>query len=274
MSACSEFGILEAVVNLLKADTFRSCIWCPSKPTVKDLILNPADASNQVLYKSIFAIWILSADSDIALELQQLNIVKKLRNILQANRTEKIVRITLMVLRNFLPHKPLCKDMVESNVLDVVQSLEFEKFRDNELYDDIRDMCGQISNEVQEMSNFESYDRELRTGKLSWGFLHSTKFWGENVMKFDQNDFCAVKELLACLVSPISDVETLAVACYDVGQFVSLHPQGKKKVNDFGIKNRIMELMATGGDEKRELRREALLCCQKIMLNNWQDVAK
>lgn len=34
-----------------------------------------------------------------------------------------------------------------------------------------------------------------------------------------------------------------------------------------------MELMGSTDGDKREVRREALLCCQKIMLNKWQDVA-
>jgi len=34
-----------------------------------------------------------------------------------------------------------------------------------------------------------------------------------------------------------------------------------------------MELMGSTDQDKKEVRREALLCCQKIMLNKWQDVA-
>jgi len=272
VSTCSELGIMEAVVNLLKADQFRSCIWSPSKAGVKDLILQPSDQSTPVLYKSVFAIWILSGDQAICEELKENGIVKKLRDIIANHRVEKIVRLTLMVIRNFLHCKSLCEDIVESNVLDTIQGLEFEKWRDAELYD-IKDMSMLISNVVQEMSNFERYERELNTGKLSWGFVHSSKFWGENVMKFDQHEFRAVKTLAAVLLSPSSSVETLAVACYDVGQFVSLHPLGKRKVAELKIKDRIMVLMAAGGDHKREVRREALLCCQKIMLNKWQEVA-
>jgi len=274
-STCSELGIMDAVVNFLKADQFRSCVWSPKKPGVKDLILNPSDQSTPVLYKSVFAVWILSGDAAICEELKEFDIIKKLKNLIlsQANRVEKIVRLYLMVMRNCLQHKSLCEEIVEANVLDTIQSLEFEKWRDAELYDDIRDMSSLISNVVQEMSNFERYERELNTGKLSWGFVHSSKFWGENVMKFDQHDFRAVKTLAAVLISPSSSVETLAVACFDVGQFVSLHPLGKKKVAELKIKDRVMVLMAAGGDDKREVRREALLCCQKIMLNKWQEVA-
>jgi V-type H+-transporting ATPase subunit H len=273
VSTCSELGIMEAIVNLLKADQFRSCIWSPSKSGVKNLILQPSEQSTPVLYKSVFAIWILSGDQAICEELKEHGIVKKLRDIIANHRVEKIVRLTLMVIRNFLHCKSLCEDIVESNVLDTIQGLEFEKWRDAELYEDIRDMSSLISNMVQEMSNFERYERELNTGKLSWGFVHSSKFWGENVMKFDQHEFRAVKTLAAVLLSPSSSVETLAVACFDVGQFVSLHPLGKRKVAELKIKDRVMVLMAAGGDDKREVRREALLCCQKIMLNKWQEVA-
>jgi len=50
-----------------------------------------------------------------------------------------------------------------------------------------------------------------------------------------------------------------------------LHPLGKKKVEQFGVKAKVMKLMES---EDREVRREALLCCQKIMLNKWQDASK
>merc|ERR1712012_1321155 len=114
-----------------------------------------------------------------------------------------------------------------------------------------------IASEVKELSNFERYERELQSGQLSWGFIHSSKFWGENVMNFEQNDFRALK--------------TLAVVCHDIGEIVALHPLGKRKVNALGIKDRVMELMGSTDPDLREVRREALLCCQKIMLNKWQD---
>lgn len=75
-------------------------------------------------------------------------------------------------------------------------------------------------------SNFDRYCRELSTGKLTWSFLHSEKFWHENVMHFEENEFSAVKNLVLLLRS--SDQITLAVACSDIGEFARLHPTGKK----------------------------------------------
>ncbi|CAE8717589.1 unnamed protein product, partial [Polarella glacialis] len=127
---------------------------------------------------------------------------------------------------------------------------------------------------VNEMSNFARYERELQTGHLKWGFIHSSKFWAENALMFEANDFRALKLLAGLLLSPSTDSTTLAVACHDLGEFVTLHPFGKKKVAQLQVKERVMELMGSTEADKREVRREALLCCQKLMLNKWQDMGK
>merc|ERR1711879_777156 len=176
------------------------------------------------------------------------------------------------VLRNLLKNKDLCEEIVESHVLETVQGLEYEKWRDTELYDEIREMIALISHEVTEFSNFDRNERELATGTLAWGFVHTSKFWAENVMKFQEHDFAALKKLALCLSS--ADTVTLAVACHDIGEFVALHPLGKRKIAELNVKDRVMKLMASTDSAHREVRREALLCCQKIMLNKWQDLEK
>eukprot|EP00420_Gonyaulax_spinifera_P036720 CAMPEP_0197881366 /NCGR_PEP_ID=MMETSP1439-20131203/8874_1 /TAXON_ID=66791 /ORGANISM="Gonyaulax spinifera, Strain CCMP409" /LENGTH=446 /DNA_ID=CAMNT_0043500973 /DNA_START=62 /DNA_END=1402 /DNA_ORIENTATION=- len=268
---CTELGVLEAVTNLLKSDTFRGLVW--ASPGVSDCILRVQSKMGSPLqYRCIFAIWMLSFDASIMDDLKNRGIIAKLKDILTVARTEKVIRLCLTVMKNFLGHKGLCEDIVEAGVLEAVQNLEFEKWRDAELYDDIRDMATQISSEVQAMSNFERYERELQTGNLSWGFIHSTKFWAENVLKFEQNDFRALKVLAGLLIQPGTEPTTLAVACHDIGEFVTMHPLGKKKVAQLAVKDRIMQLMGSNDQAYREVRREALLCCQKIMLNKWHEM--
>merc|ERR1712187_781206 len=109
-------------------------------------------------------------------------------------------------------------------------------------------------------------------GKLQWGFVHTPLFWQENVKKFESNDFKALKMLAALLTDIKKDSTTLAVACRDIGEFVSIHPMGKKMVAKLGVKELVMDLMGSEDPEMREVRREALLCCQKIMLNKWQEM--
>merc|ERR1712117_35631 len=177
---------------------------------------------------------------------------------------------SLTCIRNMLSHQAIAEEIVESGILDMVQQLEFEKWRDAELYDDIRDLSGQIQTRTQEMSNFDRYVRELQERTLKWGFIHSAKFWAENVLMFEKDNWKALKELATLLTSP--DATTQAVACHDLGEFVTMHPLGKRKIAGLGVKEQVMKLMSSNAAEHKEVRREALLCCQKIMLNKWQDV--
>ncbi|CAE8618548.1 unnamed protein product [Polarella glacialis] len=273
-SPCTELGVLEAITNVLKSDVFRSAVW--TQPGVMDRIfsIDSKSAPSPYLYKCVFAIWMLSFDSEATKTLQERQVIKKLRDILSHSRVEKVIRLCLTVLKNFLGNKGLCEDIVEEGILEAVQQLEYRDWRDTELYNDIRDMAIQISSEVNEMSNFERYERELQIGHLQWGFIHSSKFWAENALKFEANDFRALKMLAGLLLSPLTDCTTLAVACHDLGEFVTLHPLGKKKVAQLQVKERVMELMGSTEASYREVRREALLCCQKLMLNKWQDMEK
>jgi len=274
-SGCSELGVLESITNLLKAEDFRGAVW--ANPAVPSLVfkVEPKTSSSPIMYKSVFAIWMVSFDRELVNSLQGNKVVQKIKSILTLSRTEKVIRLCLTVLKNFLTQKAdcqgICEDIVEEGVLECVQQLEYEKWRDAELYDDIRELVQLISTEVKELSNFDRYMRELDSGTLSWGFIHSAKFFGENVMKFDTAEFKAVKVLASLLSS--DNPTTLAVACHDIGEFVSLHPFGKKQVARLGVKERVMELMGSADADKKEVRREALLCCQKIMLNKWSEIA-
>merc|ERR1712217_787001 len=135
-----------------------------------------------------------------------------------------------MGIKNLLTVKAISEEIAEGGLLDAVQQLEYEKWRDAELYDEIRDATQLISTKVQEISNFERYEKELQTGKLQWGFIHSNKFWSENVHKFEANDFRAIKQLAELLNNFQTDKTTLAVCCHDIGEFVTLHPLGKRKI--------------------------------------------
>jgi len=267
-TTCTELGILEALCNLLKAGDFRPLVW--GMPGVEARVMQISPEKPALLYKSIFALWMLSFAKEGTLRLNSGVCIKKIREALVNSRSEKVVRLSLTVLRNFLSNKSFTEEVVELGVLEVVQQLEYEKWRDSDLYDDIRDMVSLIATKVQEMSNFDRYERELNENRLRWGFIHSSKFWAENHLKFEQNDFRALKKLKELVNS--TDPETQAVACHDIGEFVTMHPLGKKTISKYGLKEMVMQLMTSTQPELKDVRREALLCCQKIMLNKWQDV--
>lgn len=261
----SEQGKLDAVVNVLKASSFKGLVL--KTPSFMDMGFNAQTAAPGIIYKKLFALWLVSFDG-AALPFKAEVIAQKMKEVLTYQRVEKVVRLALTCLQGLISYPDVADECVEQGLLEVVQSLEYEKWRDAELYDDIRNMSAALGSRVQEMSNFARYERELATGKLKWGFIHSPKFWSENVLKFEQNDWKALRSLSACL--DLNDATTVAVACHDMGEFVTAHPLGKKQVTALGVKNKVMKLMSAVTD--KDIKREALLCCQKIMLNKWQDV--
>eukprot|EP00406_Dinophysis_acuminata_P008109 CAMPEP_0179236656 /NCGR_PEP_ID=MMETSP0797-20121207/14039_1 /TAXON_ID=47934 /ORGANISM="Dinophysis acuminata, Strain DAEP01" /LENGTH=442 /DNA_ID=CAMNT_0020943917 /DNA_START=55 /DNA_END=1384 /DNA_ORIENTATION=+ len=271
-SPCSELGVLDTLTNLLKSHAFRRLVWKHEGAPECIFKVEAKAASPPVLYKCAFALWMISFDPELTPMLRGHQVTKKVKDILTTTRVEKVVRVCLTLLKNLMGCKDITEEIVEEGMLEVVQQLEYEKWRDAELYHDITEMQGLIATEVSQMSNFDRYERELQTGNLSWGFIHSTKFWAENVLKFEQNDFRALRSLADVLADRRTSPTTLAVACHDVGEFVSMHPLGKKTIARYGVKERIMELMGNQDASFREVRREALLCCQKIMLNKWQDL--
>lgn len=52
------------------------------------------------------------------------------------------------------------------------------------------------------------------------------QFWRENIARFEEKDFQALKQLLK-VVGGSSDPGTLAVACHDLGCFIHHFPAGK-----------------------------------------------
>jgi len=267
LSSCSEQGRLDAAVNVLKASAFKKLVLS-YPPSFIDMDFHAQSAAPAIVYKKMFVLWLVSSDGG-ALPYKADSTVQKIKEVLTYSRVEKVIRLTLTCLQSLLANKDVADEIVEQGLLEPVQALEFEKWRDAELYDEIRNMSSAISTRVAEMSNFARYERELSAGKLKWGFIHSPKFWSENVLKFEGNDWKALKALRACLDMP--DPTTVAVSCHDLGEFVTAHPLGKKQVTALGVKDKVMQLMSSGSSDK-EVKREALLCCQKIMLNKWQDV--
>lgn len=108
----------------------------------------------------------------------------------------------------------------------------------------------------------------MLSGVLRPGPLHNEKFWRENISQFEDNEFAAIREL-ATLLHESNDPQTLSLATFDLGEFCRLHPTGKKLLERFGAKEQVMKLLS---HPNKEVAREALLCTQKFMLDDWRKV--
>eukprot|EP00958_Prasinococcus_capsulatus_P019499 scaffold2408_cov386-Prasinococcus_capsulatus_cf.AAC.7 len=120
---------------------------------------------------------------------------------------------------------------------------------------------------VKSMSSFEEYFRTVQAGKLSWGTVHKDDaFWRENVLKFEQNGGLVLQELKG-LLQGSTDPVTLSVACHDVGKFVQFHPSGRKIWKAIESEDDVVMRLMSHPDP--DVQKHALMCVQKMLLNNW-----
>ena len=79
-----------------------------------------------------------------------------------------------------------------------------------------------------------------------------------------------IEKDLTKLVQGSKDAKTVAMACDDIGEIAVLHKDGKAWVREAKAKDAVMNKMSE--ENNKEVRCKALLCCQKIMLNKWQEI--
>ncbi|KDD71741.1 V-ATPase subunit H, partial [Helicosporidium sp. ATCC 50920] len=128
----------------------------------------------------------------------------------------------------------------------------------------LEQLRGVLEEGVQRLSSLECFRREVLAGVLSWGPLHRQgAFWYEHADKLLDQNALLLKALLR-VVETAQEPTTLAVACNDLHRFVSHCPAGRGLVVDLGGKQLVMRLVA---HPDADVRREALLCIQNILLS-------
>ena len=118
----------------------------------------------------------------------------------------------------------------------------------------------------QDLSSFDEYATEIKSGRLEWSPVHkSERFWRENAPRLIEKNYELLKMLIH-LLETSRDPLVLAVASYDIGEFVRHYPRGKSVIEQLGGKQIVMQLLA---HEDPNVRYEALLAVQKLMVHNW-----
>ena len=72
-----------------------------------------------------------------------------------------------------------------------------------------------------------------------------------------------ILRVLITIMDSSNDPRALAVACFDLSQFIQHHPAVRVIVTDLKAKERVMKLM---NHESAEVTKNALLCIQRLFL--------
>lgn len=119
---------------------------------------------------------------------------------------------------------------------------------------------------VAELSTFDAYTLEVRSGHLEWGVIHTSKpFWIKNSERLNENDYELLKMLISLLYTS-TDSTVLCVAAHDLGAYMSHYLRGKTLVEQFGGKDALLKILH---DKDPEVKYHALKSLQILMLNNY-----
>jgi len=246
--------------------------------------------SVQQLYALTFCMWILSYElntswtirADFAKEGVP---VQALCELISAAPREKVVRVALAALNNLAlcvdtddagpagstvhEGKLFLSDMIGCGLMKSIALLKDRQFTDPDIVDDVDIIHKLLVENYKEMSRWEVYKNEVEKGHLQWGSTHTEAFFKENAKMFEgtDGDFRLLKVLITLLSS--KDEEVVAIACYDIGEFVRFYPNGRSITKRLGAKELVMPLIES---DNVDLQRHALQCVSKLMVQNWEYV--
>ncbi|XP_063698973.1 V-type proton ATPase subunit H isoform X2 [Culicoides brevitarsis] len=232
----------------------------------------------QVQYQLVFCLWVLTFNPLLAEKMNKFNVIPILADILSDCAKEKVTRIILAVFRNLIEKpedaqvsKEHCIAMVQCKVLKQLSILEQRRFDDEDITGDVEFLTEKLQNSVQDLSSFDEYATEVKSARLEWSPVHkSAKFWRENAQRLNEKNYELLR-ILVHLLETSNDPLVLAVASFDIGEYVRHYPRGKNVIEQLGGKQLVMQLLS---HEDPNVRYEALLAVQKLMVHNWEYLGK
>jgi len=235
--------------------------------------LRKEEDNMQVLYLGVFSLWLLSFNKTAKIldALRDCETVRRLVEIIKKSiHRDKVIRITLATLKNMLNDPQFYEDMIAHGLVKIMAPI-FSKttWKDEDIIKDAKVVNDFLEDKIAELSSWEKYRAEIMSGNLQWSPVHCEQFFRENISHFEDKNFEVVRTLVELLES--KEALSLEVACHDLGQFARFYQDGKKIIQKFGGKTKIMIHM---NNPNPKVAKQALLSVQKMMVNNWEYLSK
>jgi len=246
----------------------------PQKPEKKND--NKKSPNYQQIYEAVYLVWCLSFNPEVQQRLTEPKLIYNLCHILRRCNKVKVIRISLSALRNLLGVSKNNELMLSYGIMASLSLLKQKKWGDEELEANIKLIEETLEKKVDDLTSWDKYRNEVLASQLEWSPPHkSLKFWQENHLKFEEDNYLLLHKLKEILESS-RDPKVQCIACWDIGEFVRVHPHGKLISKSLDLKHPIMNILNENRDDKNEdedvqkLSKEALTALQKLMITNWE----
>ncbi|XP_059665642.1 V-type proton ATPase subunit H-like [Cornus florida] len=256
---------VNCLATLLKEPVVRSSFVQGDGVKLLEPLISPASTqqSIQLLYETCLCVWLLSYYEPASEYLATSKTLPQLIEVVKSSTKEKVVRVVVLTLRNLLYRGTFGAQMVDLGLAQIVQNLKAQAWSDEDLLEALNHLEEGMKDNIKNLSSFDKYKQEVLLGQLDWSPMHKdTIFWRDNIMHFEEHDFQVLRVLITILDTS-NNPRVLAVACFDLSQFIQHHPAGRVIVTDLKAKDRVMELM---DHQDAEVTKNALLCIQRLFL--------
>jgi len=259
---------ISALQKLGRKDEFRE--WFATEDGLNLLanLLETKAKHVQILYQTVYSLWLLSYNVKVAAMMTDTKVIRCLIDLLRRTGThDKVIRMSLATLRNLLNVPKNNEQMIDMGIMKPLENLKNKNWADDDMIEDLQSLSDKLQTKLAALSTFDVFKQELQTGSLDWTPAHrSEKFWKENVHHFEEEN-CKALRLLKDILANSSDPLVLSVACFDAGEFARFHPRGRTLIQQMGLKVPLMKHME---DKNADVRKQALLAVQKLMVTHWE----
>ncbi|KAF8874637.1 armadillo-type protein [Gymnopilus junonius] len=262
---------VQCLESLLSRPDSRQEVWRTPNIIAGFVDILKRNPGPQMSYQVAFCLWLLSFEQNISEQInKKYDVIPVLVEVAQNAVKEKVIRVIVATLRNFVSKAPAANlpVMLVCQVLPFVKNLAGRKWSDEDVIEDVTFLRDELNARFQSLTTYDEYISELASGHLSWTPVHeSDDFWKENATRLNENNFEQLKNLIK-LLKESTDPLVLAVAAHDIGQYVKHYEWGKKyvPVADLSGKTRVMELMT---HPNSDVRYHALLSVQQLVSQPW-----
>lgn len=270
--------VIKSLMAVMRFDYYRTRFYNETDGVegLNSLVQDKA-ANFQMQYQVLFCYWLLTFNADIAASILKKGVAPVISGILSKTNKEKVVRVAIMALRNILEGssgdklKENVEILVANKILRQMRANQEKAWKDEDIPEDLNYVVEKMMAFVHELSSFEEYAAEVRSGELKWSAVHTSEaFWRDNVMKLNENDHEMLRLLIATCEKS-SNPTQVAVAVHDLGEYCRAYTRGRSNIEELGGKKAIMALMA---NPDPSVRYEALVATQKMMVRGWHFLAK
>lgn len=273
-------SVARCLQMMLRIDNYRKAFDEIDGIATLESVFSQDRLNFQLQYQLAFCCWVLTFNSELARKMKKYRIIQCLADVLRESVKEKVKRIVLAVFRNLIQNvddREIAREnsiiMVQCKVMKQLEIIQqsLQANSDPEMVEDVEYLIGVLHDSVQDLSSFDEYATELKCGRLEWSPVHnSEKFWRENAHRLNEKNYELLKILIG-LLETSKDPLVMSVAAHDLGEYVRHYPRGKLVAESLGGKNLVMQRLT---HEDLNVRYEALLCVQKLMVQNWEYLGK